>query len=120
MCSSDLATKQNLLGVPAELLEHWGAVSDPVALAMAEGVRQRLGSDWALATTGIAGPSGASAEKPVGLVHVAVVGPEPFGRQSEGLRFGPSRGRQAIQALSVGEALNRLRLGLIHGQPSST
>ena len=114
------ATKQALLGVPADLLERWGAVSDPVALAMAEGVRERLACDWAVAITGIAGPSGASAEKPVGLVHVAVVGPEPFGSRSEGLRFGPSRGRQAIQALSVGEALNRLRLGLIHHQLSRT
>lgn len=114
------ATKQALLGVPADLLERWGAVSDPVALAMAEGVRERLACDWAVAITGIAGPSGASAEKPVGLVHVAVVGPEPFGSRSEGLRFGPSRGRQAIQALSVGEVLNRLRLGLIHHQLSRT
>jgi nicotinamide-nucleotide amidase len=114
------ATKQALLGVPADLLERWGAVSDPVALAMAEGVRERLACDWAVAITGIAGPSGASAEKPVGLVHVAVLGPEPFGSRSEGLRFGPSRGRQAIQALSVGEALNRLRLALIHHQLSKT
>jgi nicotinamide-nucleotide amidase len=106
------SAKRELLGVSAELLEHWGAVSDPVALAMAEGVRQRFASDWAVATTGIAGPGGGSPEKPVGLVHVAVVGPEPFAGWSEGLRFGPSRSRQAIQALSVGEALNRLRLSL--------
>lgn len=106
------AAKRELLAVPAELLERWGAVSDPVALAMAEGVRQRLGSDWAVATTGIAGPAGATTDKPVGLVHVAVVGPEPFAGWSEGVRFGASRGREAIQALSVGEALNRLRLSL--------
>lgn len=106
------AAKEELLGVPAELLGRWGAVSDPVALAMAEGVRARLASDWAVATTGIAGPGGASTDKPVGLVHIAVVGPEPFAGWSEGVRFGASRGRQAIQALSVGEALNRLRLSL--------
>ncbi|MGA1303374.1 MAG: competence/damage-inducible protein A [Cyanobium sp.] len=106
------AAKEELLGVPANLLERWGAVSDPVALAMAKGVRQRLGSDWALAITGIAGPGGGTSEKPVGLVHLAVVGPEPAGAWSEGLRFGDSRGRLAIQALSVGEALNRLRLCL--------
>jgi nicotinamide-nucleotide amidase len=109
--------KRELLGVPGELVERWGAVSDPVALAMAEGVRQRLGSDWAVAITGIAGPGGASAEKPVGLVHLAVVGPEPVAPWSEGVRFGASRGRQAIQALSVGEALNRLRLCLLHNHP---
>ncbi|MEB3193811.1 MAG: competence/damage-inducible protein A [Cyanobacteriota bacterium] len=106
------AVKQELLGVPAPLLERWGAVSDPVALAMAEGVRQRLGTDWAVAITGIAGPGGGTSEKPVGLVHVAVVGPEPAGAWSEGLRFGASRGRQPIQAVSVGEALNRLRLSI--------
>ncbi|MEB3301693.1 MAG: competence/damage-inducible protein A [Cyanobacteriota bacterium] len=107
------SAKRELLGVPSDLLERWGAVSDPVALAMAEGVRERLASDWAVAITGVAGPGGGSPDKPVGLVHVAVVGPEPFGGWSEGLRFGPSRGRQAIQALSVGEALNRLRLSLM-------
>jgi len=112
------AAKEELLGVSADLLERWGAVSDPVALAMAEGVRQRLGTDWAVAITGIAGPGGGTSEKPVGLVHVAVVGPEPAGSWSEGLRFGASRGRQAIQALSVGEALNRLRLSL--GKCNST
>jgi nicotinamide-nucleotide amidase len=108
--------KQDLLGVSAELLEQWGAVSDPVALAMAEGVRERLASDWALATTGIAGPGGATADKPVGLVHVAVVGPEPFAGWSEGVRFGASRGREAIQAMTVGEALNRLRLSLLQNR----
>ncbi|MFM9088301.1 MAG: competence/damage-inducible protein A [Cyanobium sp.] len=106
------AAKEELLGVPADLLERWGAVSDPVALAMAEGVRQRLGTDWAVAITGIAGPGGATPEKPVGLVHIAVVGPEPVEPWSEGLRFGSSRGRQVLQSLSVGEALNRLRLGI--------
>ncbi|MEB3333532.1 MAG: competence/damage-inducible protein A [Cyanobacteriota bacterium] len=110
------AAKEELLGVPADLLDRWGAVSDPVALAMAQGVRQRLGSDWAVATTGIAGPGGGSDEKPIGLVHVAVVGPEPFQGWSEGVRFGASRGRQAIQAISVGEALNRLRLALLQGR----
>jgi nicotinamide-nucleotide amidase len=107
------AAKREVLGVPGPLLERWGAVSDPVALAMAEGARERLASDWAVATTGIAGPDGATADKPVGLVHVAVVGPAPFPGWCEGVRFGASRGRQAIQALSVGEALNRLRLSLL-------
>ncbi|MEB3242267.1 MAG: competence/damage-inducible protein A [Cyanobacteriota bacterium] len=113
------AAKRDLLGVPAELLAQWGAVSDPVALAMARGVRQRLGSDWALAVTGIAGPGGGTEDKPVGTVHLAVVGPEPFAGWSEGVRFGPTRGRAAIQALSVGEALNRLRLSLMGLEPSS-
>ncbi len=66
------AIKQALLGVPAELLERHGAVSREVAVAMAENARQRLGADYAIALTGIAGPSGGTPEKPVGLVHYAV------------------------------------------------
>jgi len=102
--------KQTLLGVPAALLESHGAVSDPVALAMAEGVRRLSGADWGIALTGIAGPTGASADKPVGLVHIAVAGPD--GSASEPVRFGSTRGRSWIQTLSAGEALNRLRLRL--------
>jgi len=101
------AVKRDLLGVPAALLERHGAVSDPVAIAMAEGVRQRTGSSWALAITGIAGPGGGTQDKPVGLVHIAVAGPD--GSDSEGIRFGSSRGRSWIQTLSSGEALDRLR-----------
>ena len=102
--------KQGLLGVPAELLLAHGAVSDPVAQAMAEGARRVTGADWGLAITGVAGPGGGSDEKPVGLVHLAIAGPD--GCSSEGVRFGTSRGRTWIQALSAGEALNRLRLQL--------
>ena len=101
------AVKQGLLGVPAELLAAHGAVSDPVAQAMAEGARRATGADWAIAVTGIAGPGGGSAEKPVGLVHIAVAGPD--GCRSEGVRFGGSRGRSWIQLLTAGEALDRLR-----------
>ena len=104
------AVKQELLGVAPELLAAHGAVSDPVAQAMAEGARRATGAHWALAVTGIAGPAGGSAEKPVGLVHIAVAGPD--GCDSEGVRFGSSRGRGWIQQLTAGEALNRLRLRL--------
>lgn len=99
--------KQTLLGVPAELLEQHGAVSDPVACAMADGARRISGSTWALAVTGIAGPGGGSDTKPVGLVHIALSGPD--GTDSEAVRFGSSRGRAWIQTLTVGEALDRLR-----------
>jgi len=105
------AVKQQLLNVPAGVLQTCGAVSDPVAQAMAEGVRCATGADWGIAVTGIAGPGGGSADKPVGLVHIAIAGPD--GCVSEGLRFGASRGRSWIQALSVGEALNRLRLKVL-------
>lgn len=101
------SVKQALLGVPAELLERCGAVSDPVACAMAAGVRRSTGSHWALAVTGIAGPGGGSDAKPVGLVHIALSGPD--GTQSGPIRFGSSRGRSWIQTLTAGEALNRLR-----------
>jgi nicotinamide-nucleotide amidase len=64
--------KRTLAGVPAETLASHGAVSEPVARALAEGVRERCGADMGLGITGIAGPGGGSAEKPVGTVHVAL------------------------------------------------
>lgn len=67
-----LAAKQALLDVPRALLEQYGAVSLPVATAMAEGVRRRGGTTFGLATTGVAGPTGGTPEKPVGLVWVAL------------------------------------------------
>ncbi len=63
--------KTSVLGVPAELIAAHGAVSEPVARAMAEGVRDLVGSDLALATTGIAGPTGGTPDKPVGTVFIA-------------------------------------------------
>jgi nicotinamide-nucleotide amidase len=104
------AVKQELLGVPAELLDALGAVSDPVAEAMAAGARRLTGATWAIAVTGIAGPGGGSTEKPVGLVHIAIAGPD--GIRSEAVRFGSGRERTWIQMLTMGESLNRLRLRL--------
>ncbi|MFQ3611192.1 MAG: competence/damage-inducible protein A [Fimbriimonadales bacterium] len=69
------AVKQAELGVPAEVLATVGAVSEATAKAMAEGVRQRLGSHWGVGITGIAGPGGATPDKPVGLVYVALSDP---------------------------------------------
>jgi PncC family amidohydrolase len=66
------AAKEALLGVPRETLAAHGAVSAQVALAMAEGARTRFAADLAVAVTGIAGPGGASAGKPVGLTYVAL------------------------------------------------
>ncbi|UZJ23907.1 competence/damage-inducible protein A [Rhodococcus antarcticus] len=67
--------KTAALGVPAELIDALGAVSAEVAVAMASGVRERLGADVGVGITGIAGPGGGSADKPVGLVHVCVQSP---------------------------------------------
>src|SRR6185295_16284796 len=67
--------KTQLVGVPADMIAEYGAVSEPVARAMAEGVRTHLGSDWGVGITGVAGPGGGTPEKPVGTVHVAVAGP---------------------------------------------
>ena len=68
--------KRDELGVSEELLAEHGAVSAEVAAAMAEGARRRLGADVAVAVTGVAGPGGATPDKPVGRVHLHAVGPE--------------------------------------------
>jgi nicotinamide-nucleotide amidase len=69
------AVKESGLGVPGQLLEMYGAVSAEVAAAMAEGARARLGADVGVAVTGVAGPGGGSADKPVGLVFAHATGP---------------------------------------------
>jgi nicotinamide-nucleotide amidase len=71
----DNEIKQAMLEVERQLLIDHGAVSEPVARAMAEGVRRKLDCDWAVSTTGIAGPTGGTDEKPVGLVFVGIAGP---------------------------------------------
>ena len=69
------SAKRSLLGVASELISEHGAVSAAVAQAMARGARERLGSDVGIGITGIAGPSGARPDKPVGLVFIAISGP---------------------------------------------
>ena len=102
---SNLA-KQEMLGVPEETLVRWGAVSDATARAMAEGALAHSAADLAVAVTGIAGPDGGTATKPVGLVHFAAA---RRGGESNALerRFGPL-GRGAIRLAAVETALEML------------
>ena len=95
--------KIRMLGVDAALIAQYGAVSEQVAVAMAQGARKTAGADIAIAVTGIAGPSGGSAAKPVGLVHFACYGP---GERRVALerRFGDP-GRGAIRLAAVAQAL---------------
>lgn len=68
--------KETVLGVPADILANPGAVSEPCARAMADGVRKLMGTNLAVATTGIAGPSGGTERKPVGLVYIGLASSE--------------------------------------------
>lgn len=72
--SYDNSVKQQVLGVPQQVLDTVGAVSGECAAAMADGARRLLGTDWAVSVTGIAGPDGGSAEKPVGTVWFGLSG----------------------------------------------
>lgn len=100
--------KMRQLGVASELLSEYGAVSEPVAAAMARGVREALGSDLGLAVTGIAGPGGGSPEKPVGLVFVAVADAQRVCVRT--LRLGGGREviREAAATIALDHALSIL------------
>lgn len=102
---SNLA-KQQVLGVPAETLEAYGAVSEQTARAMAAGVLAHAPVDLAICTTGVAGPGGGSAEKPVGLVHLAVARRGAMVLHSRQL-FG-DRTRPEIQLATVERGLEML------------
>ncbi len=99
------AAKSELLGVPADLIEAHGAVSEPVARAMAEGALARSRAQVTVSVTGVAGPGGGTADKPVGLVHFAAAG--PAGVIHAERRFGDV-GREAVRLESVRTALGLL------------
>lgn len=101
------ALKTLLLGVPAALIAEHGAVSEPVARAMAEGARERLGVDCSLALTGIAGPSGGTPAKPVGTVELALAGPGEA--PTEALRICFPGDRRRIRQIASQVALEMLR-----------
>ena len=104
------AAKAGMLGVPAGLIDDHGAVSEQVARAMAEGAIAHSAAQVSVAVTGIAGPGGGSADKPVGLVHFAAAGPGGLVHVEH--RFGDI-GREAVRLDSVRVALGLLldRLG---------
>ncbi len=99
--------KEGALGVPEEVLERHGAVSEETARALASGVRAALGADVGIAVTGVAGPGGGTQEKPVGLVHVAAEG--PGGATAREFRFPGDREeireRAAVMALHEARTL---------------
>ncbi|MBC6994367.1 competence/damage-inducible protein A [Lewinella lacunae] len=97
--------KQSLLGVKAATLKKHGAVSEATVREMAEGARKKLGADYAMAASGIAGPDGGTPEKPVGTIWIAVAGPE--GTQTQLLQAGKDRKRNIIY--TAHQALNLLR-----------
>jgi nicotinamide-nucleotide amidase len=109
------AAKTEMLGVAPELIRRYGAVSAEVARAMAAGALAHSAADLAVAVTGVAGPGGGTAEKPVGLVHLAAAarGAEPRARA---LRAGDI-GRDMVRRAAVGQAFALLR-ALLADQPA--
>ncbi len=99
--------KSELTGVPASMIAEHGAVSEAVGVCMAEGCRVRLGADLGLSTTGIAGPTGGTADKPVGLVYVALA--TASGTIARRLLVNSELGRGVIRQRSCNAVLNLLR-----------
>lgn len=97
--------KEGQLGVPRDTLVEHGAVSEEVARAMASGVRSRLDATWGIGITGIAGPSGGTEDKPVGLVHWAVAGPDGVSAEHRVFRGN----RSVVREWSCNSALDLLR-----------
>jgi nicotinamide-nucleotide amidase len=98
--------KQNFLGVRAETLDQFGAVSEPVAREMAEGARRASRTDYAIAVTGIAGPGGGAPDKPVGTVFIALATPTEttvlhFFNPGDRLAFKETTVRQALEQLAA-------------------
>ena len=104
--------KQSLLNIPEKLIEKFGAVSEEVAETMAINAKEKLNSDWSIAISGIAGPSGGNEEKPVGLVYISIAGPNNHITNIKKI-FSSTRNRIEIQRLSVNVCLNSLRLILL-------
>jgi len=97
--------KTQLVGVPAELIEAKGAVSSEVALALADGIRKQTGATIGVGITGIAGPTGGTPEKPVGLVHIGIA--DQHGPREKSFRFPGDRER--IRFFAAQNALDQVR-----------
>ena len=102
----DNSIKEQVLGVQHDTLLQHGAVSEQTVLQMAEGVRALMHTDYAIATSGIAGPTGGTPDKPVGTVWIAWA--TPTGTQAQCFHFGAAREREQITLRAVTEALVRL------------
>lgn len=115
----DERMKRAWAGVPAETLERFGAVSRETALALARGVRQSAGTAWGLSVTGFAGPTGGTAEDPLGTVYLALSGPAsptlPSGEECVRSVFGKGRGN--VRRFAAYAALDLLRKRLAQGAP---
>ena len=96
--------KVKLVGVKEETLKAYGAVSEQTAAEMARGVREALGTDIGISTTGIAGPDGGTPEKPVGTVYVGVS--SRLGESVTLLRLSPMRSRDYLRTCAAGNALS--------------
>ncbi len=107
------SAKTDLLGVSGDALNTHGAVSEAVAIQMAEGCRRAAGSDFSLSITGIAGPGGGSDDKPVGLVYLGAA--DASGTTVRRVQFGQHLSRRDIRVRACHSALNLLRLRLIEG-----
>ena len=102
--------KEEILNVPADILNKYGAVSEPAAKLMAERVRKVSGTTFGLAVTGIAGPSGGTAEKPVGTVYIAVSSEEKTEVRKHGFFFND---RERIKLMTSHMALEYLRRAVL-------
>ena len=108
------SVKENVLGVPSKIIEEYGAVSSECVSAMAEGVRRLTGSDYSVATSGIAGPGGGSDQKPVGTVWIGVS--SHMGTETFSLRFNSNRKRniERFSSSALHILLKRIKNELKH------
>ncbi|NUM88876.1 MAG: nicotinamide-nucleotide amidohydrolase family protein, partial [Bdellovibrionales bacterium] len=106
------SAKQQLLGVQKQTLENHGAVSQSAVEEMAQGIRQRLGTDYAIALSGISGPGGGTPDKPVGTIYVAILGPRRSKTLHQVILNGQgSRDQNRVIAMNL--ALDALRLMIL-------